>query len=972
MKKQLLSVLLCLIMVAGMLPTAALADEAPPFDLATDLAGITIPDDLVTCICTKTGESKSYGKLPNGFSDTVVEKEGGVWTVIIYVKPDVYMAQFDKDTGSTHNPDINHYTDFTTKIQFKLKYEGSKWVPLGEMPQNKMLHFTCTDKHTAQSPAPALELDFRSTTTIMVKSLGGAYEYRINDGDWQHLHYFENLQSGREYTITARAKETATHKPGAVSEPLIVATLFDMIPDALKDKLTAVVSAYKAEYDGNEHEAVIVDDTKMPEGWSIAGHTAGTGDDFVSQIPKIRNVSGSNLTVKTKFTHPDYVQSLIVYSYPKITPKPVTAGMIADIPSQHYTGHPIHPEPEIKDGNTPLVKGTDFTYSYDTNTSPEQGGTVTINGTGNYKDMASKSFNIVNEITEIAEDDLKDLEIPTLVTVKCQTTGDSKAYGRIPGGFDLSNATPYMENGVWKAIVQLNLSAYWKKYDADTKKTHERAGMEGNPHAAFTLKYVSDKWELDGTFPNVVILVKCDSQHPQTPPYPTEENVSGLEKVQVLVQCSTDTAQFKNYGILPGSVSIMPDANDPSQATLTLIPSVYSKQYTIDTGITHSVAPNQNMDNLKIQMRYDSAVGKWTPGELPSLKVLVQCNSHQGQRYTINFNGNGGTPSVTSMTTIDQKLPELPTATHSGSYSFDGWYTEKNGGTKITTATSFDKDTTVYAHWTYTGSTGGGGGGVTTYPITVKSAKNGDVTASHKSAAKGTTITLTVDPDKGYVLDTLTVLDGKDKDLKLTEKNGKFTFTMPASKVTVAATFKAAAPTGKNPFIDVPAGSYYEDAVIWAVDKGITAGTSATTFNPNGICTRAQAVTFLWRAAGSPAAKSAVMPFTDVKAGSYYETAVLWAVENGITKGTSDTMFSPDATCTRAQIVTFLWRSQKSPAAGMANPFADVAADTYYIDAVLWAVKHNITVGTTFSIFSPDEECTRAQIVTFLYRAHNK
>ena len=892
MKKQLLSVLLCLIMVAGMLPTAALADEAPPFDLATDLAGITIPDDLVTCICTKTGESKSYGKLPNGFSDTVVEKEGGVWTVIIYVKPDVYMAQFDKDTGSTHNPDINHYTDFTTKIQFKLKYEGSKWVPLGEMPQNKMLHFTCTDKHTAQSPAPALELDFRSTTTIMVKSLGGAYEYRINDGDWQHLHYFENLQSGREYTITARAKETATHKPGAVSEPLIVATLFDMIPDALKDKLTAVVSAYKAEYDGNEHEAVIVDDTKMPEGWSIAGHTAGTGDDFVSQIPKIRNVSGSNLTVKTKFTHPDYGQSLIVYSYPEITPKPLTAGMIADIPPQLYTGRPIHPTPEIKDGDMVLVKDKDFTYSYAENTSPVPGGMVTINGMGNYKGSASKNFDIDSTITE---DDLAGLNIPTnLVTVKCKTTGDSKAYGRIPGGFDLSKSKPYMDNGVLKAIVKLNLPAYKDKYDADTKKTHENAEGEGNPHAAFTLKYVDDKWELDGTFPNVIILVKCDSQHPQTPPYPTEENVGGLEQVQVRVQCSTDTAQFKNYGILPGSVSIMPDPNNPSQATLTLIPSVYSKQYTIDTGITHSVAPNQNTDNLKIQMRYDPAVGKWMPaGELTPLEVLVQCNNHQGQRYTITFNGNGGTPSVTSMTTIDQKLPELPTATHSGSYSFDGWYTEKNGGTKITTATSFDKDTTVYAHWTYTGSTGGGGGGVTTYPITVKSAKNGDVTASHKSAAKGTTITLTVDPDKGYVLDTLTVLDGKDKDLKLTEKNGKFTFTMPASKVTVAATFKAAAPTGKNPFIDVPAGSYYEDAVIWAVDKGITAGTSATTFNPNGICTRAQAVTFLWRAAGSPAAKSAVMPFTDVKAGSYYYDAVLWAVEQGITKGTSDTMFSP-------------------------------------------------------------------------------
>lgn len=967
MKKQLLSVLLCLIMVAGMLPTAALADEAPPFDLTKDLAGITIPDNLVTCICEKANESKSYGQLPNGFSASKIEKEGDVWTVIISIKNSVYIAQFSKDTGCEHKPDPKYSTDFINQIQFKLKYEENKWVLDGEMPQNKSLHFTCTDKHTAQSPAPVLELDFRSINIIKVKSLGNAYEYRIDNEEWQALHYFENLQSGRKYTITARAKETATHKPGAVSEPLIVATLFDMIPDDLKAKLTAVVSAYKAEYDGNEHEAVIVDDTKMPEGWSIAGHTAGTGDDFVSQIPKIRNVSSSNLTVKTKFTHPDYGQSLIVYSYPEITPKPLTAG----IPPQLYTGQPIHPTPEIKDGDMVLVKDKDFTYSYAENTSPVPGGMVTINGMGNYKGLASKNFDIDSTITE---DDLAGLNIPAnLVTVKCKTTGDSKAYGRIPGGFDLSKSKPYMEKGVLKAIVKLNLPAYKDKYDADTKKTHENAEGEGNPHAAFTLKYVDDKWELDGTFPNVIILVKCDSQHPQTPPYPTEENVGGLEHVQVRVQCSTDTAQFKNYGILPGSVSIMPDPNNPSQATLTLIPSVYSKQYTIDTGITHSVAPNQNTDNLKIQMRYDPAVGKWMPaGELTPPEVLVQCNNHQGQRYTITFNGNGGTPSVTSMTTIDQKLPELPTATHSGSYSFDGWYTEKNGGTKITTATLFDKDTTVYAHWTYTGSTGGGGGGVTTYPITVKSAKNGDVTASHKSAAKGTTITLTVDPDKGYVLDTLTVLDGKDKDLKLTEKNGKFTFTMPASKVTVAATFKAAAPTGKNPFIDVPAGSYYEDAVIWAADKGITIGTSATTFNPNGICTRAQAVTFLWHAAGSPAAKSSAMPFADVKAGSYYETAVLWAVENGITKGTSDTMFSPDATCTRAQIVTFLWRSQKSPAAGMANPFVDVAADTYYIDAVLWAVKHNITVGTTFSIFSPDEECTRAQIVTFLYRAHNK
>ncbi len=970
MKKQLLSILLCLIMVVGLLPTAVLAEEtAPTFDLTKDLAGITIPDDLVTCICTTTGESKQYGQLTDGFSASPIQKEGDVWTVIISVKNKTYLEQFNQDMDCEHGPDLEYPTDIINQIQFKLKYEGGKWELLGEMPKNKMLHFTCTDKHTAQSPAPVLELDFRSINIIKVKPLGNAYEYRIDNGEWQDLHYFENLQPGRKYTITARAKETATHKPGAVSEPLTVATLFNMIPDALKDKLTAVVSAYKAEYDGMEHEAVIVNDTKMPEGWSIAGHTAGTGDDFVSQIPKIRNVSGSNLTVKTKFTHPDYGQSLIVYSYPEITPKPLTAGMIADIPSQHYTGHPIHPEPEIKDGNTDLEKDKDFTYSYDTNTSPEHGGKVTITGNGNYKGMASKNFSIVNEITEITEDDLKDLEIPTLVTVKCTTTNSSKEYGKIPGGFTLGK--PYMEGGVLKAVVSLNLPAYKDKYDTDTKKTHQNAGLEGNTHTAFTLKYVKNKWELDGNFPNVIILVKCDGQHPQTPPHPTEENVGGLEQVQVRVQCSTDRTQFKNYGILPGSVSIMPDANDPSQATLTLIPSVYSKQYTIDTGITHSVATNQNTDNLKIQMRYDPAVGKWMPaGELTPLEVLVQCNNHQGQRYTITFKGNGGSPSVPSMTTIDQKLPELPTATHSGSYSFNGWYTEKNGGTKITMATVFDKDTTVYAHWTYTGFTGSGGG-VTTYPITVKSAKNGDVTASHKSAAKGTTITLTVDPDKGYVLDTLTVLDGKDKDLKLTEKNGKFTFIMPASKVTVEGSFKEEFPDFPNPFSDIAPSDFCCDAVMWAVAKDITNGIGNYTFAPNQPCTRAQIVTFLWRAAGSPAPKSA-SNFTDVPADAYYAKAVAWAVENGITGGTGDGKFSPDATCTRAQAVTFLYRASGSPAVSGNAAFTDVAADAYYAAAVTWAEKNGITGGIGGGLFGSDQSCTRGQIVTFLYRARNK
>ncbi len=256
-----------------------------------------------------------------------------------------------------------------------------------------------------------------------------------------------------------------------------------------------------------------------------------------------------------------------------------------------------------------------------------------------------------------------------------------------------------------------------------------------------------------------------------------------------------------------------------------------------------------------------------------------------------------------------------------------------------------------------------------TYPITVKDSKNGSASSSHKSASSGTTVTITVMPDKGYTLETLTVTDKNGKEVKLTEKNGKYTFTMPASKVEINATFMDDNAM-LNYFVDVKANDYFYDAVLWAAQKGITSGTDAVHFTPDGVCSRAQAVTFLWRAAGSPAPKSVSMPFTDVPKGSYYETAVLWAVENGITKGTSDTTFSPDATCSRAQIVTFLWRSQKSPAVGSLNPFTDVSANAYYTDAVLWAVEENITKGTTATTFSPDTDCTRAQIVTLLYRAY--
>ena len=327
--------------------------------------------------------------------------------------------------------------------------------------------------------------------------------------------------------------------------------------------------------------------------------------------------------------------------------------------------------------------------------------------------------------------------------------------------------------------------------------------------------------------------------------------------------------------------------------------------------------------------------------------------------FVIFFDGNGGTPAVSSMTTIGHKLAFLPGAFRSGSYRFDGWYTERNGGELIATSTVFAANTIVYAHWTYTGGSGGSGGYVPGYYIIRATAgAGGSITPSGDvSVRAGANQTFTITPNRGYAVSDVKI-DGR-----IIGAVRSYTFENISASHTIEVQFRV-----RSSFVDVPSGSYYEDAVDWAVANGITTGMDAAHFSPDGICTRAQAVTFLWRAAGRPAPESRTMPFTDVPADSYYYDAVLWAVENGITKGTSSTTFSPDDTCTRAQIVTFLWRSEQSPAAGSSNPFTDVSADAYYADAVLWAVKEAITTGTTRTTFSPDAECTRAQIVTFLWR----
>ena len=323
-------------------------------------------------------------------------------------------------------------------------------------------------------------------------------------------------------------------------------------------------------------------------------------------------------------------------------------------------------------------------------------------------------------------------------------------------------------------------------------------------------------------------------------------------------------------------------------------------------------------------------------------RVEVTCNNG------ITVNNDGGTFTAT-----------LPNQTKT--YTFTANYTGATNGNY--------SDKSVTCTVTVTHHSSGSSSSNPTYSVTTPSkSENGGVAVSTKNARKGDAVTVTVTPDAGYQLDKLTVTDKNGNVLKLTDKgDGKYSFTMPDGKVEVKAVFAKEAKT--SPFGDVSTDAYYYKAVQWAQEKGITDGISSDLFGPNQPCTRSQIVTFLWRAAGSPEPKSTAAGMTDVVPGSYYAKAVAWAVENGITTGTAEGTFSPDATCTRAQAVTFLARAQNAKATGK-TAFSDVPADSYFADAVAWAQANGVTTGTSETTFSPDNDCTRAQIVTFLYRAN--
>ena len=475
----------------------------------------------------------------------------------------------------------------------------------------------------------------------------------------------------------------------------------------------------------------------------------------------------------------------------------------------------------------------------------------------------------------------------------------------------------------------------------------------------------------------------------------SSESVGGASTAAKKFMAKFTPADTTNYNTVE-DIELEVTVNKANQAPLTIQGAdgvVYGQTLTLTTSGgsgTGAVTYRVDTDHITGEATIDPNTGVLTPVKVGSVSVIATKEGDKDYNdvtsapfvLMIKPATPTGEPNYTKITTSGKTLKDAALTTKGSTLNpSDGkleWVDDK--GNVLPDSTRVEANTTYKWHFTPTdtnyttltgeielyrkSSSGGGGWYYSYYTIKATAGAGGSISPSgNVSVREGRDQTFTITPDKGYAVANVKI-DGKSIGAVKS-----YTFENVSRTHTIEVIFmKANGNPQTGVFVDVATGSYYEDAVDWAVENGITKGTDDTHFSPDGICTRAQAVTFLWRTAGSPASKTSTMPFTDVPVGSYYYDAVLWAVENGITKGTSDTTFSPNMTCSRAQIVTFLWRSEKSPAAGTANPFADVKSTAYYADAVLWAVKENITKGTTSTTFSPNADCTRAQIVTFLWR----
>ena len=576
------------------------------------------------------------------------------------------------------------------------------------------------------------------------------------------------------------------------------------------------------------------------------------------------------------------------------------------IPDQVYTGKPITPEVVVKNSKTgDIIASTQYKVTYENNI-----------------DVGTASVTVIKDSNE--------------VTLNFTITQDP-------------SPTVQMADVSVTFGEEYTMSA--------TAKTSAGTPI---PDANFTIKYYTDEACTKGE--TEIAPTNAGTYYAKATLTATDNYVTSSAVAKIVIQNGTFSVRAKGYsGTYDGTPhAITVEADEGVTVTYSTDGESYSAanpsftdagEYTVYYKATQA---NHNDVTGSVDVKISKA---------PLTATYVSETIRAGQTPVLAVNVTGFVNEETADTAEDYSAPTVAnTNTAVGEYTLT-----PAGGTAKNYTFNYVSGTLVIRAASTSSSTSGSSS--TRYNIAVDAGRNGDVTVSPSRASYGDTVTITVDQDTGYELDELIVTDADGDEISVRSRgDGRYTFTMPRGRVTIEATFvEIAEDPDLLTFTDVSASAYYYDAVYWAVENGVTNGTSASTFSPNASCTRAQMVTFLWRAAGSPEPESTVNPFTDVSASAYYYDAVLWAVEQGITNGTSATTFGPDATVTRGQTVTFLWRYDGSTTVSGSN-FADVASDAYYAGAVAWAVSEGVTNGTSATTFSPDNDCTRGQIVTFLWR----
>ena len=678
-------------------------------------------------------------------------------------------------------------------------------------------------------------------------------------------------------------------------------------------------------YDGNEKTPVV-------KSVVLDNVTLTSLTDYGYIVVKKSNVGIYNFTITGDGNYTGEVKATW-----QITPREVTPTI--EVASCTYTGDALEPTVTLKDGNTVIPTG-EYTVEYSDNTNAGTG-RVTI------KDVAGGNY-VIKEKTQ--DFTITKAAAPTNIQsgTLTITNGLHKTYS-----FDLSTLLPKLtapcDYGTItydkKVVTDLGVGAFVTLVDGKTGElTLEVVNRSSKDEGQFGTITVTIS---TGNYQDITLTINVIAKNRTTPTgTPTlSKNVITYGDALNTIALSGKLHDDVNNVDVDGTFAwedgtFKPAANDSYQARWKFTPTNQEKYAEVTGTVT-----------IKVNKAATTGEPKYT-AIITSGKTLKDA--------ALTTEGSTLKPNVGNLEWVDDEGGVLPNDTTVDANKTYKWrftptdvnYTVLTGSIEL-----------------YHRSSGGGGSYTPSYTVTADKTENGTITVSPKSAYKGDTVTITVKPDKGYEPDTIKVLDQNGDKVKLTEKDGKYTFKMPDSKVEIQATFVKE--TEISPFGDVSTDAYYYEAVKWAQKKGITGGIGNDLFGPNQPCTRAQIATFLWRAAGSPEPKN-MSSFSDVPTDSYYAKAVAWAVENGITTGTGDGKFSPNAPCTRAQSVTFLYRASGSPAVSDSAVFADVEANAFYADAVAWAVANGVTNGTTSSTFSPDNGCTRAQIVTFLYRAFNK